>query len=57
MSPCTRAVRCIKHTLVDVWGFLSEEVMLTICDADTYFDTQFMDCLVGTTTRLLFTST
>mmetsp|Transcript_37366 Transcript_37366/g.92423 ORF Transcript_37366/g.92423 Transcript_37366/m.92423 type:complete len:588 (-) Transcript_37366:336-2099(-) len=39
------AVRCVKHTLVDVWGFLPDEVMLTICDADTYFDTQFMDCL------------
>jgi hypothetical protein len=23
----------------------TEEVLLTICDADTYFDTQFMDCL------------
>jgi hypothetical protein len=39
------AVRCVKHTLVDVWGFLPEEIMLTVCDADTYFDPQFMDCL------------
>ena len=39
------AVRCMKHTLVDVWGFAEEEVLLTICDADTYFDPQFMDCL------------
>lgn len=39
------AVRCIKHTLVDTWGFVPEDVLLTICDADTYFDSQFMDCL------------
>tara|TARA_B100000475_G_scaffold199487_1_gene181913 strand:- start:6650 stop:8413 length:1764 start_codon:yes stop_codon:yes gene_type:complete len=39
------AVRCVKHTLVDVWDFAEEEVLLTICDADTYFDPQFMDCL------------
>jgi hypothetical protein len=39
------AVRCVKHTLVDTWGFLPEEILLTICDADTYFDVQFMDCL------------
>ena len=39
------AVRCVKHTLVNVWGFAEEDVLLTICDADTYFDPQFMDCL------------
>jgi hypothetical protein len=39
------AVRCVKHTLVDTWGFVPEDVLLTICDADTYFDVQFMDCL------------
>ena len=39
------AVRCVKHQLVDVWGFDLEDVLLTICDADTYFDPQFMDCL------------
>ena len=39
------AVRCVKHTLVDTWGFAPEDVLLTICDADTYFDVQFMDCL------------
>ena len=32
------AVRCVKHQLVDVWGFDVEDVLLTICDADTYFD-------------------
>ena len=36
---------CAKHTLVDTWGFVPEDVLLTICDADTYFDVQFMDCL------------
>ena len=47
-SNCAHAVRCVKREFVEKRGLAPEQVILTVCDADTYFDTQFMDCLAYT---------
>ena len=44
-SNCAWTVRCVKRDFVEKRGLCPEQIMLTVCDADTYFDTQFMDCL------------
>jgi|TARA_B100000683_G_scaffold24522_1_gene22672 hypothetical protein len=44
-SNCAWSVRCVKRDFVEKRGLCPEQIMLTVCDADTYFDTQFMDCL------------
>lgn len=44
-SNCAWSVRCVKREYVEKRGLAPEQIMLTVCDADTYFDPQFMDCL------------
>lgn len=44
-SNCAWSVRCVKREFVEKQGLAPEQIMLTVCDADTYFDSQFMDCL------------
>ena len=44
-SNCAWSVRCVKREFVEKRGLAPEQIMLTVCDADTYFDSQFMDCL------------
>lgn len=39
------AVRCAKRQLVDVEGVDSSAVVVTVCDADTYFDSSYFAAL------------
>ena len=37
--------RCVQHTIVGKWNYVPEQILVTVCDADTYFDEQFCECL------------
>jgi glycosyltransferase involved in cell wall biosynthesis len=37
--------RCVQHTILEKWNYVPEQILVTVCDADTYFDEQFCECL------------
>ena len=37
--------RCVQHTMLEKWNYVPEQILVTVCDADTYFDEQFCECL------------
>ena len=39
------AVRCAKRRLCDELGILSERIVVTVCDADTYFHDAYFSAL------------
>ena len=41
------AMRCAKHHLVDELGMRDDHIVLTTCDADTYFHPQHFSALRG----------